>query len=464
MTSRLFVILLIIFFLILRLPSFFEPNWYGDEAIYLTLGWLQRLGFVVYRDFYDHKPPLILTLSAIFPTVLWAKLFISALLVPTLFYFYRLCLTRLTRPFSRLATVLLLIFASVPLFEGNIYNSEIINLCLIVFAFYSYFVRSNYLLPFFILGIAFTNKFPVLFDFLFLVSFILVNHPPLRSPKFLVRAVVMFLLPTIAFSFYFALNYSLFQFIKSAYLDNYFYISSWHTAGLNLFWRLAILVISLIGLLILSKRINPKKHLVLWLSAWFLIDLFASLLSARPYPHYLLQIVPSLVLLVVVSLSLRSRLFSLVGAGALLLLWLTFNLYQFYRYATFPYYQSFYSSATSGTLTPFTNYFGPHVSKISQLSNSLKSLVPPQSTLLLWGDWPQVYQLSGLVPALPYITSFHVTSLNARSQVINQILASPPSAIALLKPSPSFDALYDLVKKSYRLEVATSDYEIYLLR
>jgi len=442
----------------------FEPNWYGDEAIYLTLGWLQRLGFVVYRDFYDHKPPFILTLSALLPTLFWAKFFISALLVPTLICFYRLCLIRLTRPFSRLAVVLLLVFASLPLLEGNIYNSEIINLCLVIIAIYLYFVRGRLLLPFFVLGIAFTNKFPALFDFLFLLLIILVNRSTLRSPKYLVRASVMFLLPTFVFAFYFALNHALPQFVKSAYLDNYFYISTWHTAGPSLFWRLAILVFSLVGLRILSKHISPKKHLVLWLLAWFLIDLFASLLSSRPYPHYLLQIVPPLVLLVVVSLSFRSRNYLPIGVGAVFLLGLTFNLYQFYHYSTFSYYRSFYTSALSSNLAPFTSYFGPHVSKIKKLSDSLKSRVPPQSTLLLWGDWPQVYQLSSLVPTLPYITSFHVTSLNARSQAISQILASPPTAIAMLKPSPQFDALYDLVKKFYRLEVATSDYEIYLRR
>jgi len=36
--SHLWLLIALLLLLILRIPNFFEPYWYGDEAIYLSLG------------------------------------------------------------------------------------------------------------------------------------------------------------------------------------------------------------------------------------------------------------------------------------------------------------------------------------------------------------------------------------------------------------------------------------------
>ena len=53
----LFFVLLIVF--ILRIPSFFEPYFYGDEMIYLAIGNALRDGVELYKEIFDHKTPLI---------------------------------------------------------------------------------------------------------------------------------------------------------------------------------------------------------------------------------------------------------------------------------------------------------------------------------------------------------------------------------------------------------------------
>jgi 4-amino-4-deoxy-L-arabinose transferase-like glycosyltransferase len=53
-------------FFILRLPSLFEPNWYGDEGIYEVIGKAMSQGRILYLQIWDNKPPLLYVTYAIF--------------------------------------------------------------------------------------------------------------------------------------------------------------------------------------------------------------------------------------------------------------------------------------------------------------------------------------------------------------------------------------------------------------
>src|SRR3989344_2111111 len=69
------LIILLAATVILRLPSLFEPYWYGDEQIYLAISQGVRKGLVLYRDItdYPNKPPLIYLLAAAAGSVFWFK-------------------------------------------------------------------------------------------------------------------------------------------------------------------------------------------------------------------------------------------------------------------------------------------------------------------------------------------------------------------------------------------------------
>ena len=56
--SRFLGIILIVFSL-LRLPSLFEPLWYGDEGIYQVLGRAVLHGTTLYQGIWDNKPPFL---------------------------------------------------------------------------------------------------------------------------------------------------------------------------------------------------------------------------------------------------------------------------------------------------------------------------------------------------------------------------------------------------------------------
>jgi hypothetical protein len=53
------VVLPIALYLLLRIPSLIEPQWYQDEAGYASTIWLTHLGYGIYVDAWNDKPPLL---------------------------------------------------------------------------------------------------------------------------------------------------------------------------------------------------------------------------------------------------------------------------------------------------------------------------------------------------------------------------------------------------------------------
>lgn len=53
------ILFFIFLFVLLRIPSFFEPFWGNDDNLYATIAKEMQNGKVLYTDVFDHKPPLI---------------------------------------------------------------------------------------------------------------------------------------------------------------------------------------------------------------------------------------------------------------------------------------------------------------------------------------------------------------------------------------------------------------------
>ena len=76
--------------LILRIPSFFEPYYYGDEMIYLALGQGVRQGLILFKDIHDNKPPLLYLAAAIAGNLFWFKAILCFWNMFTVAFFYKL--------------------------------------------------------------------------------------------------------------------------------------------------------------------------------------------------------------------------------------------------------------------------------------------------------------------------------------------------------------------------------------
>lgn len=59
MKRNLHFVLPVALYLLLRIPSLIEPQWYQDEAGYASTVWLTHLGYGLYVDAWNNKPPLL---------------------------------------------------------------------------------------------------------------------------------------------------------------------------------------------------------------------------------------------------------------------------------------------------------------------------------------------------------------------------------------------------------------------
>src|SRR3990167_8197475 len=134
LTHELPLLVILLMVLVLRWPNLFEPYWYGDEGIYLTLGNALRHGVKLYAQIVDHKTPLIYYLATIGDQLWWRVFFMTwSLLTVTVFYHLAWKVTKnwLT---SALSTISLVFLTCLPAFEGNIPNGELLVMGLVLIA------------------------------------------------------------------------------------------------------------------------------------------------------------------------------------------------------------------------------------------------------------------------------------------------------------------------------------------
>jgi hypothetical protein len=337
------LLILSFLFIVLRLPSLIEPDWYGDEGIYLALGQAIRRGWIVYSQIHDNKPPSLYYLAAISQTVFGFRLLLLIWMVPTVYFFYQLSRHFFSRHLSATATTIFLILTSIPLLEGNIANAEIFMLLPTILGVYLFIKHQKYFISSLFLGLAFTIKIPVAIEFAFLFAWLVFINSKLKISQLLVFGLGFFA-PLILWGAYFYFHGALPEFLFASIFQNFGYLSSWATgshSGLasdgGLLSRGLILLI-LFGLIYLGYRYKKFSNQTAFLLFWFVSAIFGTLLSSRPYPHYLVQVLPPLCLLFGLLFSGRYQvIFPFLFLVAIIIR------FKFYFYPVVTYYTNSYS-------------------------------------------------------------------------------------------------------------------------
>lgn len=344
------LLLLVLFF---RLPNLFEPYWYGDEAIYLTIGNALKNGVPMYEGIVDHKTPLIYYFAMV-PNQIWFRVFNIVWSGVSVILFYFLT-SRIIKNIKivYLSSLLFTVLVSTPLLEGNIPNGELFVLGFILLGglyFVSHFISEFVtdqeekikhdtcefkflslfnkkfgkvgcgILYFFsgaMFGLAILTKVPALFDvaaFLSLAWFALFHGIDFRKfsvNKFLTNfkkiwGVILVVLAGIITPIVLSVLYYHLKGTGQAYLDfgllyNFRYVQNWTLPfdqpwllfAFSLQGKLLISVALILLLTYLGKKVSLRFKFV---ATWLILSLFASTLSNRPYPHYYLQVVPAAVM------------------------------------------------------------------------------------------------------------------------------------------------------------------------
>lgn len=525
--SHIVLLLLLALLLLLRLPNFFEPYWYGDEGIYLTIGNGLRQGKILYSQIIDHKTPLIYYLAAVgsqlqfrLLTFIWMSLASIA--------FFHLAKELLQKTWTIIAaTAIFILLTSLPYFEGNIPNGELFVMGFVLWGAYfmsgtkvfnDYFSAENtllknigignkeeslsaflpaifkrdrllYAIAGFFFGLAILTKIPALFDaaaFFALFCFTLTNSFSLRKNKWFawfkqlrrlsIDAAYMLaglIFPILLSIFYFTLRGAGRDYLDFGLLYNFRYAGSWHPSFvsplLEFIFTLPgkiLLSVVLITLLVLLKKIfRPVFQFV---ATWFILTLFAALLSNRPYPHYFLQIMPALSLLVVLffdswldiklvnkKIKLQFVLAKIKKAEAdftLLLLAIFVSvalLLHLGLYPTLSYYTRFTRYITgSMSLDNYYASFNPFMKDNYEASRVI--LNSGEREIFIWGTNPMLYALSQTSPVGKFTVSFHIKDFQAQAQTLAALKEKRPYFIVVMKDEKGqFPGFYEFLQNNY---------------
>lgn len=474
-----FLFLILSLFSLLRLPSLFEPNWYGDEGIYQVLGRAMRNGRVLYEGIWDNKPPLLYLTYAIAD----ANHFLIRLLsyiagILAVYLFYLVCKELFTSPKIRyLSTTVFAVLFSLPLTEANIANAENFMLVfllgaglLIVRASWNHFPADSRRKLFWagiLVGVAFLYKIVALFDFaafFLFISFLLLPKRIILTKKVfshLTPALIFlsgFLLPVAITTLYFLFVGGFSAYVSATFSNNVSYVG--YKNYFLIPQGLLLMKLLLLGIFVLflfwKRQMLSKPSLFVFL--WFAFSFFNVFFSQRPYTHYLLVGITSFALLIGLILSEKKY---RVVAVALLVAGIiatdtVFSLMSAKHITA--YYQNFISYVSGQKTTEaYQSFFDPDVPRTYEIAQFIKSHKKENSTIFIWGNSAQIYTLSDTLPPGRYTVAYHITSAKALEETQHAIDKEKPHFIIIQPQSPTLQ----LPLTAYRYKATIAGATIY---
>lgn len=466
------VILLII--VVLRIPNFFEPYWYGDEGIYLTIGNALGNGAKLYAEIVDHKTPLIYYLANVGSQLNFRILLVFWMLAATTAFHSFACSLFKTQRSTIIATLIFALLTTLPALEGNIPNGELFVIGFVMVGLWvlsktSYFQnlldqdseKKHKYTPYLLLvsgglfGLGILVKVPGLLDLgvaLCIGWFTLIQKFSWKTRKDFfkkqlprVSLHMLLIMLGVAIPILFSVLYYTLRGTGEAYLNfgllyNLHYSGTWKLSFENpvleflfsLPGKVAVMGLGVIILSLASRVLTPQVQLIV---TWILVTLFASLLSNRPYPHYFLQIVPPVSLLVGLlfdkykSPTLFKHLF--VAAITFSLIIGVFVQLGVRRYPTASYYQRAYKLVTGGiSQEEYRNSFNHLIADNYRVAPVIAASKNPY--MFIWGTNPTLYALTNKQPTGRFTVSFHVTDLNAYDETYWDFVSKEPEFVVVM--------------------------------
>jgi hypothetical protein len=463
--------------LILRIPSFFEPYYYGDEMIYLTLGQGVRQGMTLYKDVYDNKPPLLYLTAAVAGNLFWFKAILAFWSMATIFIFYKLAehLFKRNGKIVKIATLIFAILTTIPLLEGNTINAELFMIGPSLLAMLILLKESNNFKNVFLagilFGISFLFKVPALFDVPVIVFYWIITSNLKTDWKEIVKKTLIlglgFIIPVLLTLVWYFAQGDLMEYIKAAFIQTVGYVSSFRPGDVQkpflvrnapLLIRGLIVLVGSVLVFIFRKRLSNKFVLF---CLWTLFALFAVALSERPYPHYLIQVVAPMSLLFAMFFAEKSVEQALVVVPLALTFFVPVY-YKFWFYPTTSYYEKFINFAIQRTnKDTYLKTFGSNVKRNYEIAEFLvKSSRKTDRVFMLDSDSATVYALAKRLPPIKFVSDYHIYDYSSKSEIAKELANNPPKIIIVTSKSP-FSEISPLLRREYLLISQIENANIY---
>ena len=468
--------------LILRIPSFFEPYYYGDEMIYLALGEGVRQGIPLYLGLHDNKPPLLYLTAAIAGNLFIFKVILAFWSLITVYGFWKLVKHLFPKniKLQNISTVLFGLLTTLPLFEGNTVNAELFMIGPVIFAIWIILSKTNNFKNLFIAGSLFSVaalfKIPAAFDILGIVAFWVI-YPRFNLvgiKEFFRKSIILAIGFTVPIGltfvwFYFSGSFK--EYLVAAFLQNFGYVSSWRPSSSELSFiekngplliRAGVMFLGFLVLWLSRKKVSKEFVLI---SAWLLATLFAVTLSERPYPHYFVQSIAPVSILLGMLFSLKTVEQSLTVIPLTLAFFVPFY-FKFSHYPTITYYQRFLKFTTQKiTKEEYFNGFSPNVNNSYEIADFISKSAQKDDKVFVWGnDSSAIYSLSRHLPPTKYVADYHFVDFSNKEETINMLGQTLPKFIIITQNSFPFPELNVFVNENYYIisEIGSAQIWLYL--
>ncbi len=475
------IFLCFVLFVILRLPSLFEPHWYGDEGIYSAVANEIRGGEQIYADVWDNKLPAIyytyLLASFTGQTLFTTRILSLVAGVLTLIGIYQV----IRKDLSKQKTLFTILASSIALnlliLEFNIANSENFFIALTTFAIY-FFLNQKYKAAGLVFGLAGLFKFHPFIE-AFVLSLTLIAHKKNRSWKNFFNFSIFTIIPLLVVSALFVLQGNFQSFVQSAFLDPFTYAAETEVYSLGFIFvpntlliRIIVFVL-LISFVIWRNKSKDKKYI---LTLWLIAGLFGSVLSSRSFPHYLIEVIPALIILLAISLKDFRKLTMTFVNNTIKYLVFAFAFLAFFTQGyPFPvyinvneYYQNFLGRVTElKSDNEYQNFFNKETIKLYHLTDFIKeNYTKEKKEEAFFGDnnaW--FYELSNTKAVSRYTTYYHLFDFGYKvDELIDSVKLKKPLLIAVKRNDFISEDFKKLVITNYKVDYRfnSQDYILYV--
>jgi len=504
------IVLGILAFILLRLPSLAEPHWYGDEGIYAAIAQEMSHGETLYRDIWDNKPHMIYWLYMLVGnanTMLWVRILNLAAGIATIIGIYRLATELTDAKKALLAFFTAIPLLATPLFEGNIANGENFFLPLTVWGLYLGFTASEnkwkQLISGILFGFASLFKLSALLDFAGFIVFLIFTRTKLISEKPNAKDIsklsffgLGFLSPIVCVSLLELTRDNFGNFASTMFIDMFCYVSypggNWLGAVFFQMTGKVKLLLLLVGTIIVglnffSRKMDKKEVFVALI---LLFEYIGTLVSSRHYVHYLLQVLPGFSLLIAIWITklrtpqplLKKINICTISILGLYLALITFNQGEAINvnygggeldgrnlvYKIYAYYENYVSYAIlrSKSKADYNRFFNDEETRMDILRPKLNTVFVdiPKDKIYVYTNraWTYPY-LHIRVPTSLSCEHQRYTKRNGHNKLLNGLKENKPQLIVLEKGVPFFDELDVFIRESYEYVMEDEAYEYFVV-
>lgn len=462
--------------LVLGLPSLFEPHWYGDEGIFAAVASDMRSGDTLYRDIWDHKPPMIFWTYAAIQEVGGAGMLplravgLATTMATVLAVVALTNLLGMPDRAQRAGVVAALLLAT-PILEGNLVLTETflvlattLGACVIAVAVRKDSLRPRvglYVLAGILLGIAANYKQVAFWDVgAFVLAAALIEGswrrtvPPILCGVAIPHLVVLGVVAAqgTTSEYFYATWGSLIDYRAAA--PN-------HGPVLSILRFLPLLIVIT---WLARSRPGRETAIAAFPAIWAAAAVAGTLSSTHPYPHYLQQAAPAVAILVAAlhvgrpafRISRAAAIATAVAAAAMVIVTQFEPAYRDRDHLDPRDYYGWALELASGRTDRAT--FDERFDERTAVSATLFSDIPPDSeTLFVWGEMPWAYAITGLKNPTRYTVPFHSTLVaDGEGDIIDELSAAPPDLLLVRDEQLPQKPMRILTAESYDV-IARSD-------